>query len=159
MRRVRRALAGPERDELRRRLGEALEGREEIRFACLHGSVLGSHGFRDVDVAVWVDAARVPPEAAMDYEFALSAVLERHVRLPVDVQVLNHAPLGFRYAVTSGEPVQLRDPGAWFEFRARTWRDYLDFAPLARAALFDLLGAAPVSKPSSAPSGTAEATA
>ena len=32
---------------------------------------------------------------------------------------------------------------AWFTFRERTWRDYLDFVPLAKEALLDLLGSRP----------------
>ncbi len=140
MRVVRSALTDSQRAELRRRLGELLTAREEVRFACLHGSVTESRRFRDVDVAVWLDPAKVPAaDAVVDYEFELSAWLERAIPHPVDVKVLNHATLGFRYAATGGEPVLLWDPDEWFEFRERTWRAYLDFAPHAKAALLDLL--------------------
>lgn len=134
----------PDRDkaEIKGLLRRLLAQREEIRFACLHGSFLEPHGFRDVDLAVWVDPDSVRQEAAMDYEFKLSAWIEQGVPHPIDVKVLNYAPLSFQYAVTKGEPVCLRDEEEWFAFREQTWRDYLDFAPLAKEALLDLLGPA-----------------
>jgi hypothetical protein len=136
-------LQDADKGEVKRLLTELLTGREELRFACLHGSFLEPGAFRDVDVAVWADPGRVPKEAALDYELALSAWLERRVRLPVDVKVVNYAPLGFQYAVSRGEPVFVRDDDEWFAFREQTWRDYLDFAPLAKEALADLLDLAP----------------
>lgn len=140
MRVMRSALTDDQRAELKGRLGELLAAREEVRFACLHGSATERRGFRDVDVAVWLDPAKVPAAAAViDYEFELSAWLERAIPHPMDVKVLNRATLGFRYAATGGEPVLLRDPEEWFEFRERTWREYLDFAPHAKTALLDLL--------------------
>lgn len=141
--RKRRQLKDHDKAEIKRLLSRLLAQREEIGFACLHGSFLEPHGFRDVDIAVWVDPARIPWEHAMDYEFGLSAWIERRIPQPVDVKVLNYAPLGFQYAVTKGEPVFLRDEEAWFAFREQTWRDYFDFAPLAKEALLDLLNPAP----------------
>ncbi len=128
---------------MKRSLRERLAQREELRFACLHGSFLEARGFRDVDLAVWVDPPRISREAALDYEFALSAWLERWIPHPIDVKVLNYAPLSFQYAVTRGELILLRDEDEWFAFREQTWRDYLDFAPLAREALIDLLELVP----------------
>lgn len=45
--------------------------------------------------------------------------------------------------MTKGEPVLLRDEDEWLAFREETWRDYLDFAPLAKEALVDLLELVP----------------
>lgn len=44
-----------DRSELSRRLQALLEPREEIVFACLHGSFQRGEPFRDVDVAVWLE--------------------------------------------------------------------------------------------------------
>ena len=142
-----RQLPDCEKAEITRSLRELLASREEVRFACLHGSFLGSfvepQGFRDIDLAVWVDPDRVPRDRVLEYECELSAGLERSIRLPIDAKVLNYAPLSFQYAVTHGEPILVRDEDAWFAFRERTWRAYLDFAPLAREVLVDLLAPVP----------------
>jgi len=42
-------------DDVRCRLREALEAREEIVFAYLHGSFAEGLPFRDVDVAIYLD--------------------------------------------------------------------------------------------------------
>lgn len=136
----RRQVTDRDRAEIVARLRRLLGERAEIRFACLHGSFLEPYGFRDLDVAVWVDPAAVPAPTALDYELRLAAWLEREVRYAVDVKVLNDAPLGFRYAATRGVPLLTRDEEEWHAFRERTWRAYFDFAPHAREALLDLLG-------------------
>ena len=48
------------------------------------------------------------------------------------------APPSFRYAVTRGEELFVRDREAWAVFHERTWTEYLDFAPLREEALRDL---------------------
>ena len=45
----------------------------------------------------------------MTCELDLEAVLEREVGLPVDVRVVEQAPASFRYAVTRGEELFVRD--------------------------------------------------
>jgi predicted nucleotidyltransferase len=130
--------------QLQRELSDLLGERPEIQFACLHGSFLGTLGFRDLDIGVWVDAQRVAREQALDYELDLSLWLERRLShsLPVDARVLNYAPLGFRYAASHGIPIVLRRPEAWYTFCEETWRDYWDFQPLADDMLRDLLSPA-----------------
>ncbi len=139
-----RHLRNADKAEITRLLRQLLAQREEIRFACLHGSFLEPRGFRDVDVAVWVDPIKIPKENALDYEFRLSASIEGGISHPIDVKVLNYAPLSFQYAATEGEPILVRDEDEWFGFRERIWRDYWDFAPLAKEALLDLLGLVPL---------------
>jgi len=43
------------------------------------------------------------PEDLLEYELSLSSVLEGMIRLPVDVKILNQAPIAFRYEVTRGK--------------------------------------------------------
>jgi uncharacterized protein len=129
-------LSQKAKEEIRRKLGQLLSQREEVGFACIHGSFLDpTIGFRDVDVGVWADPSAVPQEQALDYEWELSAWLERHVPYLIDVKVLNHTSIGFRYAASSGTLIFARDADLWYQFRERTWIEYLDFAPLSRQML------------------------
>ncbi len=135
-----RRLAAKEKDELVLRLGTLLSERSEIMFACVHGSILDPElGFRDIDVAVWVDASAHDREAALEYEWELSSRLERDIPHPIDAKVLNYSTVGFRYAASGGSLIWARDPMLWYDFREKTWEEYLDFAPLARLILQDLL--------------------
>ena len=121
--------------ELKRRL----EDRPEIVFAYLHGSFTSPGPYRDVDVAVWVDPAREPDHGTR-YALDLALWLERGLGPRVDVQVLNDAPLAFRYHALAGRLLFTRAGEFLDELRARTWDEYFDFEPFARQYLRDALG-------------------
>jgi len=112
-------------DDVRYRLREALEAREEIVFAYLHGSFAEGLPFRDVDVAVRLDPALAMATDIFDNEMSLSVELTRSLRFPVDVHVLNGAPLGFQHNVLQGEVLLLRDEDELTDFtnewRLSTW--------------------------------------
>lgn len=121
-------------DRLRRRL-EALP---EVVAGFLHGSVLEGERARDLDVALLL--AQTPEEPAR-YVVDLAADLSLELGRAVDVRVLNGASPAFRYHALQGRPVVVRDPERVGEFRARTWDEYFDFQPFARAYLREVLGA------------------
>ena len=69
------------------------------------------------------------PEAT-NYELALEIALEKTIRYPTDVRVLNNAPLSFQYnVIKSGEVVISRNENKRIEFHVRTITRYCDFAP------------------------------
>jgi predicted nucleotidyltransferase len=128
-----------DRSRIAAELQRRLESRPEIVFAYLHGSFESGGPYRDVDVAVWVDPAREPDRGAR-YALDLALALEHGLEARVDVQVLNEAPLAFRYHALAGRVLFTRDEEFLDELRARTWDEYFDFAPLARQYLRDALG-------------------
>ena len=69
-----------------------------------------------------------------------SVHLQLQLGSPIDVRVLNDAPLAFRYHALQGRPLVVRDEEFLDELRARTWDDYLDFQPFARQYLREALG-------------------
>jgi len=122
-------------------LRKHLEGRPEIVFAYLHGSFLDGGPYRDVDVAVWVDPVRCNIGRSSQYAIELATELSVALGQPVEVQVLNRAPLAFRYHAMKGRPLLVHDWERLYELRARTWDDYFDFLPFSRQYLRELLGA------------------
>ncbi len=113
---------------LRRRLGE-LDG---VEFAYVHGGFLEREFFRDVDVAVWVR----DPERALHYEVEVSVKLETELGLPVDLHVLNEAPLPFKYHVfTTGELLLSRDEELRLRVVDRVVRNYIDLRELVEKTL------------------------
>jgi predicted nucleotidyltransferase len=127
------------RDRLVDAVRAALEARPEIAFAYLHGSFAGDGPYRDVDVAVWVDAECVPRSAWVRYGLQLATDLQPALPVRLDVQVLNGASLSFRYHAMRGRLLFARDAEAEADVRARTWDDYFDFEPFARAYLREAL--------------------
>jgi predicted nucleotidyltransferase len=90
-------------------------------------------------VAVWLDPTRLSRDERFRYALDLSVHLRVQLGCPVDVRVLNDAPLAFRYHALQGRPLVTRDEAWLDELRARTWDDYLDFQPFARRYLREAL--------------------
>ncbi len=88
------------RANLRQQLRTALESRQEIVFAYLHGSFVDEAlPYHDVDVAVYLDPAWASGRDLFEYEMTLSADLTLALHTPVDLHTLNTAPLGFQHSV------------------------------------------------------------
>jgi hypothetical protein len=124
--------------EIRQALAGRLQNRREILFAILYGSAAEGRSFRDLDVGLFADRPLVPASAELDYAFALADELEQSVPYPVDVRIINDAPLPFRYNVSRGIPLVLNDRNAFFQFLERTWDEFLDFQPVAMQYLKEL---------------------
>ena len=129
----------PDRDALTKALRQQITARPEIVFAVLHGSFLTDGPYRDIDVAVWVVPSARPDTGWHRYAVELAAELTVVVDATVDVQVLNEAPLAFRYHALCGRLVMARDEEFFHDLRERTWDDYFDFLPFARENLRGLL--------------------
>lgn len=80
------------RDEILRKLKQYANDRENIKILVLYGSILRRDFIRDVDVAVFV---REDKEDLLYLEFRIEEELERILRIPVDVRVINRAPPWF----------------------------------------------------------------
>lgn len=125
-------------------LAAALRARPEVLFAFVHGSYartaqpLGKSGFRDIDIGVFVDSSQVPAEKELDFALALEDVLNQLSPHVVDVQVINSAPITFRYHVTEGDLLFTRSATVLSDFLEQTWREYLDFRPVAMQYLRDV---------------------
>ena len=115
-----------------------LSGRPEILLAVLYGSAAEGSRFRDVDVAVYLDRTAAPASQDLDYEQSLVEESRQVVPYPVDVRVINQAPLAFRYNVTRGVSLVERDAGFLARFREATWDEYFDFQPVALRYLKDM---------------------
>jgi len=116
-------MESEERKRLLRGLKGLLEDVEGVVFAYVHGSFVELDAFRDIDVALWVK----DPEEAFNYAVALSVKLEAEVGVPVDVHVLNDAPLPFKRQVfTKGELLLSVDEGFRLRMLDETLRRYFD---------------------------------
>lgn len=132
------ALTLTERRRLCQQLSALLSAKPEIHFAFLYGSAAEEEQFHDLDVALVVDEEAIPPDRVLDYEFAVEKELTAAFPYPVDVRIVNRAPLAFRYQVTRGVLVCTQDPEASGHFIERTWDEYFDFLPVAARYLEEL---------------------
>ena len=101
-----------------------------LRFAYVYGSVLESDRVHDVDVGMFLDDLMVAQQ--MDMMDALSVTLSAAVGFPVDIRVLNEAPLPFLYHVLRGRLLLCRDETFLTDMLEDVARRYLDLAPFLR---------------------------
>ncbi len=84
-------MAEAERRALLSNVRKVLENDGDVVLAVVHGSFVSREPFRDVDVAVYLRGG----VDALDKKLELERVLETETGLPVDVSVLNEAPVWF----------------------------------------------------------------
>jgi uncharacterized protein len=135
-----RAASPDEREHLMQEIESLLRAREEIVFAYLHGSFITGEFFRDVDLALYVTANPAADASLRRYEIEIGVDFTSKMRTPIDVRVLNDAPLSFRYHVLKGRLLFTRDDEFLDLYRARMWDEYCDFAPFARRYLREAIG-------------------
>lgn len=135
-----RAVSPEAREQLVQKLESLLRAHEEVVFAYLHGSFITDEAFRDVDLAFYVTIEQGSGTSLRRYEIDVGVDLTARVQVPVDVRVLNDAPVAFCYHVLKGRLLFTRDDEFLDVFRARTWDEYFDFAPFARQYLREAIG-------------------
>lgn len=139
MKHTRYTIQPEAREVLVCRLTAELEKESAVAFAYLHGSLLDSEAVHDVDVGLYLresDAERGSAVAS-----GLSARLTAAAGLPVDVRVLNEAPLAFVYHVLRGRLLICRDEGLLTSKLEDVARRYLDLAPLLHQGTKDAFAA------------------
>ncbi len=128
MKRTRYTIQPEAREALVCRLAAELEKDPAVVFAYLHGSLLDSEAVHDVDVGLYLRESDAERGSAIASE--LSAQLSIIAGLPVDVRVLNEAPLSFVYHVLRGRLLLCRDEDLLTAMLEDVARRYLDLAPL-----------------------------
>jgi predicted nucleotidyltransferase len=108
-----------------------------VTLAYLYGSMAVGQSLpsSDVDIALVLDRPQdpVPPDERTKLEFGIEGALEQQGIPKADVRVIDDLPLDFRGEVaTRGVRLYSRDEVARVEFETRTWKEYLDFEPVAR---------------------------
>ena len=128
-----------ERGRVTRTLVTVLEAEPDLEFAWLHGSFPGGGGFHDVDVGIHLNAAA---DVRFHRALELGLRLDRNVGFPVDVRVLNDAPVTFLFHVfREGRLLLSRNDERLADLMERTVREYLDMEPLLRRATIEAYGA------------------
>jgi len=112
-------------------LKEKLQRVGGIVFAYVHGSFVERDSFRDLDVVLWVKSE----EDAFYYAVDFSAKLESEMKVPVDVQVLNEAPLPFKHHVfTRGRLLFSNDESLRLRLVDEVTRQYADLKMVSSCA-------------------------
>ena len=125
-----------ERSTIRGQIATKLSQYPDVLFAYVYGSFVEAEAFHDVDIGVYLSSNTINEDIAAD----LSQHLSSEVKLPVDVRILNAAPISFRFHVLRGECLLSRDDDLRTDIMEDTVRRYLDIAPVLRHATKEAFG-------------------
>lgn len=139
------------RERLLAALSASLAAREDVLFAYVYGSFAEGVPFHDIDVGVYLSSACGREDTWADIELAqeLELALRRawiasrtgrdrdaeQRPIPVDVRILNEAPIAFGYHVLHGELLFSRDEETRVRWATQILVRYLDLKPLRQRAL------------------------
>jgi predicted nucleotidyltransferase len=126
-----------ERRKTRKKLEGILKKQEEIEFAYLYGSFIEHLPFHDVDVAVYI--GRIQKRETTSCSLDLAQQLSDKLSLPVDVRILNFAPVSFRYHVFRGELISERNEELRSRLMEETIQKYLDLKPILDRSMKEAL--------------------
>ena len=110
-----------------------------IEFAFIYGSFLHEQQFRDIDLGLFVKG--MPASDYLDIELRFSQSIQDALSpsYPVDVKVINGAPLSFCFHVIRGELLLFRDEEFLVRYMTRTARAYLDMAILRHHSILEAM--------------------
>lgn len=132
-------LSPEERLKIIERLADFTRNRQEVSFAYVYGSFAEEMPFHDIDMGVYV--AGIKAEDSTMYAIEMAQAISREERIPVDVRVLNHAPLLFLYHVIKGRLIFERDEDTRIDVTYRTVQRYLDIKPMIHRGIKEAFSA------------------
>ena len=129
-----------ERLEAGDRIAACLAEQIEVMFAFLYGSFISEPLFRDIDVGIYV--AGIEPSQYFVCENRLARLSEDAVDslFPVDVRIINTAPIFFCFEVIRGKLIFSRREQLLVDFMTSIARRRLDMASLRRHYLREAMG-------------------
>jgi hypothetical protein len=112
---------------------------DEITVVYLFGSFITGEFFSDIDIGI---VTKVNPVKTLKFELDLEIRLEKIVGCPVDVRVLNYAPLSFcQNVIRQGIVIIDHNPDNRADFEGRILKKYFDFAPFRQRYLQEVSNA------------------
>jgi uncharacterized protein len=139
MKTIAHTVSPAQREQIYLRLRDALAREPGVRFAYLYGSMLESDKIHDVDVGLFLDETTAAHQASMLDN--LSVTLRTAINVPVDIRVLNEAPVSFLYHALRGRLLSCRDDAFLTDLMEDVARRYLDLAPFLRISTKDAFAA------------------
>ena len=121
-------LKKADKKQIVEKIREVLSQERHILVAFLYGSFLEDGPFRDIDIGIVV--GKESPSGLYEFELEdkLSKTLSTHI--PLDIRIINKAPVTFSYHVVTGELIFCRDENVYADFVTKVVREFLDIKPI-----------------------------
>lgn len=120
------------------KLRSLIKGQDAIHFAYLYGSLLDDLPCHDIDIGIYIQGISGVDIAF--YALRLGEQFSHNVGCPVDVRVLNDAPVPFLFNVLKGKLLTERNSELHAQIFEKTVSRYLDMQPLLLRAMREAFG-------------------
>jgi predicted nucleotidyltransferase len=128
-----------EREIIIQKISDSLKDRSNIIFAYIFGSFSAQESFHDVDVGIFISNNGLN---VLKTELEMEHELEKLIHMPVDVRILNRAPVSFIYQVIKGGiTIVDKNEDLRAEFEGITIKKYFDFQHLRNEYLREVADA------------------
>jgi len=121
-------------------ISSLLKKRKSIIFGYIFGSFAEDKKFSDIDIGIFISGEKSVD--SLDFEIELEEKIQSFTNLPVDVRIINHAPLSFVYhVIKEGILVKDENPSFRADFEGMIFKKYLDFAFYRKQYLKEVVNA------------------
>jgi predicted nucleotidyltransferase len=128
-----------EREVIIQKISNVLEDKNDIIFAYIFGSFTSQESFHDVDIGFFISDNGTN---VLNIELNMERELEDLIRMPVDVRILNRAPISFVYQVIKGGiTIADKNKDLRADFEGLTLKKYFDFQHLRNEYLKEVANA------------------
>ena len=112
---------------------------DEILAVYIFGSFISERHFSDIDIGI-INAMDL--SKPLDFELKLENRLEKLIKYPIDVRILNRAPISFIQNVfRAGRVIIDKNPNMRADFEGRILKQYFDFSPFRQKYLQEVTNA------------------
>jgi len=112
------------KDAIVNKISKLIKSDDSILFAYIFGSFAQSNNFSDIDIAIYLKCG-----SDIKKEFELENELESKLKIPVDVRIINNAPVAFVYNVLN-KNILIKDNERRSDFEGQTLKNYFDYVHL-----------------------------
>lgn len=135
-----RRLSIKEKEILVEKISNALKAKEHIIFAYIFGSFVSGDSFKDIDIGIFISDSEI--KSPLTQELEMEGELEDAIHIPVDVRIINKAPLSFIYNILKNRIVIVdNNKSLRADFEGLVYKKYFDFQYLRREYLREIINA------------------
>ncbi len=137
---MKRRVIKEEKECIIKKISTKLNELMYIKFAYIFGSFMKEKEFSDIDIGIYIEEKEI--NDYLDIELDLEEELQSIINLPVDVRIINHAPLSFVYhVIKEGVLILERDTLKRSDFESLIFKKYFDFSHFRREYLKEVVNA------------------
>jgi len=124
-----RRLSAKEKEVLTERISDILKTKEYVLFAYIFGSFASEGSFKDIDIGIFVAGEKF--KSPLRLELDMEGEIESAIHTPVNIRIINNAPLSFIYNILKkGIVIVDNDKSLRTDFEGLAYKKYFDFQHL-----------------------------